>query len=147
MTVRLTPPVRRRGLPRVDRRLLRSRAARLLRSLSHATSELSIHLVDDEGIAALNATYRGQAHAADVLSFSLLEGDHAEYRGPLLGDVAIGIETAARRARARRRTLDDEVAQLLIHGTLHLLGFDHVRRREAEVMRREERRLWRVLRA
>ena len=146
MTVRLTPRDYRGGLPRVDRRLLRSRAARLLRSVSHAASELSIHLVDDEAIAALNSTYRGQARAADVLSFSLLEGDHAEYRGPLLGDVVIGIETAARQARARRGTLDDEVAQLLIHGTLHLLGFDHARRRETEVMRREERRLWRALR-
>ncbi len=146
MTVRLTPRGTRGGLPRVDRRLLRSRAARLLRAVSHATSELSIHLIDDEAIAALNSTYRGQSRAADVLSFSLLEGDHAEYRGPLLGDVVIGIETAARQARARRRTLDDEVAQLLIHGTLHLLGFDHARRRETEVMRREERRLWRALR-
>ncbi len=147
MTVRLTPPARRGGLPRVDRRLLRSRATRLLRAVSHATSELSIHLLDDEAIAALNSTYRERACATDVLSFSLLEGDHADYRGPLLGDVVIGIETAARQARSRRRTLDDEVAQLLIHGTLHLLGYDHALRRDTEVMRREERRLWRVLRA
>ncbi len=140
MTVRLTPAAG-RGLPRVDRRLLRSRAAKLLRELARTGSELSIHLVDDEAIAALNATYRGPNRATDVLAFSLLEGEHSEHRGRLLGDVVIGIETAERQARAARRTLDDEVARLLVHGTLHLLGYDHAQRRDARVMRSEERRL------
>ena len=144
MTVRVTPAVG-RGLPRIDRRLLRSRAAKLLRELVRSGSELSIHLVDDEAIAALNATYRGPNQATDVLAFSLLEGEHSEHRGRLLGDVVIGIETADRQARAARRTLDDEVARLLIHGTLHLLGYDHVRRRDARVMRGEERRLQQTL--
>jgi probable rRNA maturation factor len=144
MSVRLTPPAG-RGLPRIDRRLLRSRAAKLLRALQRSGSELSIHLVDDEAIAALNAAYRGRKQPTDVLAFSLLEGEHAEHRGPLLGDVVIGIETAARQARAGRRTLDDEVARLLIHGTLHLLGHDHAEAGEARVMRGEERRLRQAL--
>ena len=59
--------------------------------------------------------------------------------------MVIGIETADRQALAARRTLDDEVARLLIHGTLHLLGYDHVRRRDARVMRGEERRLQQTL--
>ena len=144
MTVRLTPAAG-RGLPRVDRRLLRSRAAKLLRELARTGSELSIHLVDDEAIAALNATYRGPKRPTDVLSFSLLEGEHSEHRGRLLGDVVIGIETADRQARAARRTLDDEVARLLIHGTLPLLAYDHAQRRDARVMRGEERRLQQTL--
>ena len=82
-----------------------------------------------------------------MLAFSLLEGAHAERRGALLGDVVIGLETAARQARARRRTLDDEVARLLVHGALHLVGYDHVRRADARVMREQERRVWRALRA
>ena len=82
-----------------------------------------------------------------MLAFSLLEGAHAERRGALLGDVVIGLETAARQARARRRTLDDEVARLLVHGALHLVGYDHVRSAEARVMRAQERRVWRALRA
>jgi probable rRNA maturation factor len=144
MTVRLTP-VGGRELPRVDRRRLRSRAAKLLRELARSGSELSIHLVDDEAIAALNASYRGPKRPTDVLAFSLLEGEHSEHRGRLLGDVVIGVETAQRQARAARRTLDDEVARLLIHGTLHLLGYDHAQRRDARVMRGEERRLEQAL--
>ncbi len=144
MTVRVTPAGG-RELPRIDRRLLRSRAAKLLRELVRPGSELSIHLVDDEAIAALNETYRGPNRATDVLAFSLLEGEHSEHRGRLLGDVVIGIETADRQARAARRTLDDEVARLLIHGTLHLLGYDHAQRRDARVMPGEERRLQQTL--
>ena len=146
MTVRLAAPGRRRDLPRVDRRLLRARAVRLLRALDRARSELSIALVEDEEIARLNASWRGRARPTDVLAFSLIEGEHAARRGALLGDVVIGLETAERQARRGRRSLDDEVARLLIHGTLHLLGFDHQRAAQARAMRAEERRLWRTLR-
>jgi rRNA maturation RNase YbeY len=151
VTVRITGTARRRGLPAVDRRLLRSRAARLLRELSGdagavpSGSELSIVLADDPEISALNARFRRRKGPTDVLSFSLLEGEHADYRGALLGDVVIGIEAAARQARARRRSLDDEVARLLIHGTLHLLGYDHERSEQARQMRAEERRLWQAV--
>jgi probable rRNA maturation factor len=145
MTVRLAAPARRRDLPRVDRRLLRSRARRLLSALDQARSELSIALVEDAEIARLNESWRGRTRPTDVLAFSLLEGEHAARRGALLGDVVIGIETAERQARRRRRPQADEVARRLIHGTLHLLGFDHQRAAEARAMRAEERRLWRTL--
>ena len=80
-----------------------------------------------------------------MLSFSLLEGVHAERRGALLGDVVVGVEVAARQAARARRPLDDELARLLIHGVLHLLGHDHAEPAEAARMRAEERRLWRAL--
>jgi len=146
MTVRLSAPPPRSGLPAVDRRLLRSRASRVLRALGHARSELSVVLADDARMRELNAGYRGRDRPTDVLSFSLLEGEGAEHRGRLLGDVVIGLETAARQARQRRRGLDAEVARLLIHGTLHLLGHDHERDDEARRMQAEERRVWRALR-
>ncbi len=142
MTIRLSAPSPRSGLPAVDRRRLRSRASRVLRALHHARSELSVALVDDEQMRGLNASYCGKDRPTDVLSFSMLEGEGAEHRGRLLGDVVIGIETAARQARQRRRALDDEVARLLIHGTLHLVGHDHVHDDEARVMQAEERRIW-----
>jgi probable rRNA maturation factor len=145
MTVRLSGPPRRRGLPAIDKRLLRARAVHLLRAVEEARAELSIALVDDAEIAELNAEYRGLDRATDVLSFSLREGKGADYSGSLLGDVVIGLETAARQARGRRRSVDDEVARLLIHGTLHLLGHDHERSDEARAMRAEERRLWRAI--
>jgi probable rRNA maturation factor len=141
MTVRLSG---RRGS--FDRRRLRSRAVRLLRELGCPRAELSIALVDDATIASLNAQYRGIDRATDVLSFSLVEGKHAERRGALLGDVVVSLDTAAVQARRARRTLDDEVLRLLIHGTLHLLGHDHVRDDEARRMRAEERRVWKALR-
>ena len=145
MTVFLTGPELREGLPAVDRRLLRSRAARVLQALSRARSELSIALVDDATIADMNARYRGESRATDVLSFSLVEGEYADHGGNLLGDVVISVETAARHARRAHRGLDAEVARLLIHGTLHLLGHDHETDDDARKMRAEERRLWRAI--
>ena len=145
MSVRLAVPAARSGLPRIDRALLRRRARRILAALGSARAELSILLVDDAAISELNHRYRGRSRPTDVLAFSLLEGAHADRRGALLGDVVIGIETAARQARARRRTLDDEVARLLLHGALHLVGYDHLRSAEARLMRAQERRVWRAL--
>ncbi len=147
MTVRLTLPPRSRQLPQLDSRLLRSRAVRVLREVGQANSELSIAIVLDDEIAALNSEHRGERSATDVLSFSLHEGEHIGHRGKLLGDVVIGIETAARQARAAHRGLEEEVARLLIHGILHLLGWDHEESAEAKLMRAEERRLWRAIRS
>jgi probable rRNA maturation factor len=145
VSVRLAVPPARSGLPRIDRALLRRRARRMLAALGSARAELSILLVDDTAISELNHRYRGRPRPTDVLAFCLLEGAHADRRGALLGDVVIGIETAARQARARRRKLDDEVARLLVHGVLHLVGYDHLRRAEARLMRAQERRVWRAL--
>jgi probable rRNA maturation factor len=145
VTVLLTGPELHERLPVVDRRLLRSRAARVLQALSRTRSELSIALVDDATIAGLNSRYRGESRATDVLSFSLLEGEDKDRSGNLLGDVVISVETAARQARRAHRGLDAEIARLLIHGTLHLLGYDHQTDDEARTMRAEERRLWRVI--
>jgi len=145
VSIRLAVPAARTGLPRIDRALLRRRARRMLAALDSEDAELSILLTDDASIAALNRRYRGRSRPTDVLAFSLLEGAHADRRGALLGDVVIGIETAARQARARRRNLDDEVARLLVHGALHLLGYDHVRSAQARIMRAQERRVWRTL--
>ena len=147
MSVRVSGPPRHARGSRLDTRLLCRRAQRVLRSLDCASSELSLSLADDKEIEELNSSYRGIARPTDVLSFSLLEGDCAEHRGQLLGDVVIGIETAARQARERHRGLDEQVARLLIHGVLHLLGHDHEQAGDAQVMRAEERRIWRVLRA
>jgi probable rRNA maturation factor len=145
MTVRLAPALRRRGVPTVDRRLFRRRAGRVLAALDSSQRELSVSLTDDAEIAALNAEWRGREGPTDVLSFSLEEGEHAEFGGALLGDVVIALPVAERQARAYGATLDDEVARLLIHGVLHLLGHDHQEPGEARRMRSEERRVWRAV--
>jgi len=143
MPVRLVgPPAGCRG-SRVDVGLLKRRARAMLGAVGHARSELSIALVGDEEIAALNGSWRGKPRPTDVLSFSLLEGEGQLHRGALLGDVVISVETAAGQAASRHRSLDEEVARLLIHGLLHLLGHDHERDDDARRMNAEQRRLWR----
>jgi probable rRNA maturation factor len=132
---------------RIDPSRLASRAQRLLRILKHDRSELSIKLADDAEMSALNGAWRGQARPTDVLSFSLVEGDYSDYRGELLGDIVIGVETAARQAREQHRSLEEVVTRLLIHGILHLLGHDHAQDEGARRMRVEERRMWRVMRS
>ncbi len=145
MSVALSgPPAGIRGSG-VDVGALRRRALAILRAVGEARAELSVALVDDAEIEALNGRWRGQPRATDVLSFSLLEGDYADRRGGLLGDVVISVETAARQAAERHRSLDEVVARLLLHGVLHLIGYDHEQDDEARLMRREERRIWRSL--
>jgi len=139
------PPEGLRG-SRADTRLLVGRARTALSELGLARSELSIALVDDDEIARLNGEWRARPTPTDVLSFSLVEGDFAEHRAGLLGDVVISVETAARQAAARHRGLDDELARLLVHGLLHLVGHDHEADEEARAMEAEERRLRRALR-
>jgi len=146
MTVRISGPPRGAGAG-LDRALLARRARAVLRLLGHARSELSLALVDDAAIAVLNERDRGKPGPTDVLSYSLLEGAHAERRGALLGDVVISVDTAGRQARRAGRSLDDECLRLLVHGVLHLLGHDHEKDDEARRMRAEERRLLRAVRA
>lgn len=145
MTLRISGPPRAARMPRFDRRLLAARARAALRAIGQSRAELSLSLVDDLAMGELNAAHRGKPGPTDVLSFSLLEGPHTAHRGALLGDVVIDVEQAARQARRARRTLDDELAKLLIHGVLHLVGHDHEADDEARRMRAEERRLWRAL--
>jgi rRNA maturation RNase YbeY len=137
----------RRGLPRFDRARLRAQLVALLGAVGRGDEELSLLLCSDSEIAELNARYRARTAPTDVLSFALLEGEGREFRGPLLGDVVISVETAARQARAGGRSLADELLRLAIHGVLHLIGYDHVRAAEARRMRALERRLFRELAA
>jgi rRNA maturation RNase YbeY len=140
--------VRVAGPPRGTRGLRRDRLARFARSLLCALgeeqSELSIALVDDASGAALNERWRGHAGPTDVLSFPQ-RGGHARHGGALLGDVVIALGVAKRQAEARGHVLETECRRLLVHGVLHLLGYDHVRPEQARRMRAKEQALWRRL--
>jgi len=98
--------------------------------------ELSLSVVTDRGIRALNRTYRGIDSATDVLSFSQIEQAGVAPADPrsvtnsaglMLGDVVISIDTALRQARELRVTPASRMRRLLIHGFLHLIGYDHER--------------------
>jgi len=114
---------------------------------SASCAELSVALCTDEYIRKLNAEWRGLDAPTDVLSFAQLEGeDEADFlimQGhALLGDVIISVETAAKQAEERGHSLRDELQTLLVHGLLHLLGYDHERgEADAALMAAEEARV------
>ena len=104
-------------------------------------AEFGITLVDDVAIAELAGRFGRAAAATDVLAFSMSEGEGAEFRGELLGDVVISVERAAAQAARRSVPIDQELRELLIHGLLHLLGMDHERPEDARRMREMEQHL------
>lgn len=117
-------------------RAIRSDAASILRALGLARCELSVAIVDDPAIRALNREYRHRDKPTDVLSFSQLEEPGAPPPDPaalrddsamLLGDVVISIDTALAQARAQGIAPRERLRTLLIHGVVHLLGYDHER--------------------
>lgn len=104
---------------------------------------LSVLFTDDQEIHTLNREFRGKDKPTDVLSFSLIEGGKAQI-SPSLGDLVISIDTAARQAKTYKVTLSQEILRLMIHGTLHLFGYDHekVPKKEAAKMRRREQTIF-----
>jgi len=121
---------------------VRRDARRLLASLGEARASLGVRLVGDEEMQRLNRDYRGINQPTDVLAFAMREGRRAPGDGAELGDVVIALPAAARQARRRRVAPAREVRTLLVHGVLHLLGYDHERSAaEARRMRAMERRL------
>jgi probable rRNA maturation factor len=115
----------------VARRAIREAAA----LLATPTAELAIVLTDDSAIRLLNRAWRGVDAATNVLSFP---AKHAGDGPPLIGDIVLAYETIAGEARAEHKPFAHHVAHLAVHGFLHLLGYDHVRDKDAEVMEKVE---------
>lgn len=91
--------------------------------LATQSGVINVKLVDDAEIKALNKRYSGQPHATDVLSFSYIE-TAAPVEGEL-GDIVVSLETAIRQAAQTGHDLGHELANLIVHGVLHILGYDH----------------------
>lgn len=149
---------------KVDVPFLKRVGEGMLQDLGFGSAECGLLFVGDARIARLNHAYLGGEGPTDVLSFPLAEvrGQRSGVRGqkgtgknqpvldfspqppaphlPLLGDVVISVETAKRQAERKRRPLQEEMAHLLVHGILHLLGYDHATPHERRRMRRLERR-------
>ena len=104
---------------------IQATAQALLNALDSPDSELSIVIVGDAEMAGLNQTFRNRTGPTNVLAFPMHEGDFSDINPELLGDVVISIDTAAREAEELGLTLDQRFDFLLIHGVLHLFGFDH----------------------
>jgi probable rRNA maturation factor len=100
-------------------------AERILSDLECPESELSILLIDDDEMQRLNREYLSRDRPTNVLAFSMRDGEDQNLNPALLGDVVISTETAQREALQKDVTLEEEMALLLVHGILHLLGYDH----------------------
>ena len=96
----------------------------ILNALALHDRELSLSFVDDAEMLEINSQYRGKEATTNVLSFPMDDGG-ASFVSPLLGDVIISCDTAAREADERGLTLSQRYSQLLVHGILHLAGYDH----------------------
>jgi probable rRNA maturation factor len=106
---------------------------------AHAGAEISVRIVDEPEMRELNARYRHKDYPTNVLSFPA--GLPPGVDVPLLGDIVICAPLVKREAAEQHKALRAHWAHLLVHGTLHLLGHDHERARDAEVMEALERRI------
>lgn len=106
--------------------------------------ELVIRLVDEAESRQLNLTYRGKDSPTNVLSFPFEAPPQVE--SPLLGDLVICAPVVARQARQQGKSTDAHWAHMVIHGLLHLLGYDHLNDEQAQLMESRERALLRQLR-
>jgi probable rRNA maturation factor len=105
--------------------------------------ELSVRLTSDEEVRALNAEWRGKDKPTNVLSFPLAGADelvHAAEQGPelMLGDIVLARGVCEREAAEKRLPVEEHAAHLLVHGTLHLLGYDHLDDQSAHEMESRE---------
>jgi probable rRNA maturation factor len=118
-------------------------AREILKILKRDQVELSIALIDNAEMRKLNSKYRQKDYPTDVLSFP---ADEDLPHSRMLGDVVISVPKAQEQARERGRTLDEEMITLLIHGVVHLLGYDHERSaKDARIMTRVEKKIYRAL--
>ena len=112
--------VTRQRKTKIDLKAWETFAARAAGAIGKSDSSATIAFVSDKTIRQLNQQFRGVDKATDVLSFPAEDEDESN-----LGDIAISVDTAAKQAKENGLTFDEEVAQLILHGLLHLSGYNH----------------------
>lgn len=128
----------------VDIDLLRAKRSlgTIMKTLGKEDREVSLVFVDDEGITEINRQYLGRDYPTNVIAFAMNEGEFGDINPSVLGDIVISAETALRDARSEDLSSDDELDYLMIHGILHLLGYDHELPTEAEDMTKKEKEVF-----
>jgi probable rRNA maturation factor len=119
----------------IDRNRIRRAARMILRDNAIETAEISVAVVDDKTIAELHARYLNDPSPTDALSFPLEASP-----GRLVGEVVVGAETAAAVASRCGESPDDELLLYIVHGLLHLVGFDDITPAKRRTMRKEEKK-------
>ncbi len=125
--------------------MIKQKLTKVLSGLDCHDKELSILLIDDNGIAKLNQQYLGKTGPTNVLAFPMAETPDSD-DSIMLGDVVISIDTAMRESEKLDEPFTQTIFRLLIHGILHLLGYDHTLSPDEETrMQREEERLLKLI--
>ena len=130
----------RQTLHKISPQQIRKTAIALLNALDSPDSELSVVMVDDQKISELNLQYLNREGPTNVIAFPMQEGDYSEINPDLAGDVVISVDTAKKESREAQMDFDERIDQLLVHGILHLFGYDH-EHTEAEAMVMENKAL------
>ena len=115
---------RQRKLP-IDRERCRAFTAKALKVASANDGDVTVVFVSDRAMRGLNRSWRGKRGTTDVLSFPAKQDEFEKLAGLNLGDIVISAGQAARQARENGLEFDEEVSQLILHGLLHLCGYDH----------------------
>jgi len=133
----------------IDRARLSRLAQTVLSEVGESSADVGLSLIGDRRMRGLNLRFRGKDRSTDVLAFAARDARAPRaMRQPSrpLGDVVISVPTAMRQAKREQRSLDEEIVTLLVHGILHLCGYDHERSKgEALRMQRKERMVRRSL--
>lgn len=131
---------------KLSRQKIQTTARRILNALGYPDAQLSILIVDDTQITEFNLAYLNHAGPTNVISFPMQEGQFSDISPDLLGDVVISADSAHREAVEAEMALTERFNQLLIHGILHLAGYDHVNsEEEAAVMERKSNELIKLI--
>jgi len=132
---------------RLDLRRIRRTVREVLQHLGCRDQEISLLFVDNTAMTEINRHYLKRDYPTNVISFSLREGDFGQINPQLLGDIVISTEQALEDARKGNLDFDDEIDFLVIHGLLHLLGYDHegTDEREAAKMMDKEKEIFSML--
>ena len=135
-------------IQKISKIQLRKVAQRILSASACPDAYLSILIVDDAAIQEINRDYLNKDRPTNVISFAMQEGEGGGVQPDLLGDVVISAETAARDACEAQNSFESELYFLLLHGILHLLGYDHERGTEedAKLMEAREREVFTLIR-
>ncbi|OQY00483.1 MAG: rRNA maturation RNase YbeY [Desulfobacteraceae bacterium 4572_130] len=104
---------------------INNKTKQILSALGYENNEISIVMTGDNEIKKLNNKFRGISKPTNVLAFPMLNNDFSLINPELLGDIVISVETAEKEAQKFGISLGERISQLLIHGILHLIGFDH----------------------
>ena len=115
---------RQRKLP-IDCKRWQSFVEKACQAIPTEAEEVTVVFISDRAMRELNRTWRGKRDTTDVLSFPAGQDEFEKVDGLNLGDVIISVEQAARQAKENGLTLDQEIAQLILHGLVHLCGYDH----------------------